>query len=710
MLTPIVTYAYFAHDISDRERLMNRNNTGLILRDRNGKVFYEFGHVSVNDDVPLTAISDQMEHALVASEDKDFYQHDGFSPKGIAAAAYADVMNKDATRYGGSTLTQQLVKNKLLSSNKNFLRKYQEVAMAVAVERKYTKEEILDMYLNSVYFGEGAFGISDAAKVYFDKKPQDLTLAESSMLVGLLPAPSAYSPISGNPNLAKASQAKVLHRMAENGYISDAKAEATVATKLSYADASTSTNEYGQHFATMVIRQLQAKYGEERVTRSGFDVTTTLDLGKQKQAERIIKQRVEVMKANGGRNASLVAINPRNGEVQALVGSVDWDNKQFGQVNMATELRQPGSSFKPIYYSKALDDHAITAATVLNDHPVTFGGTYRPENFDHVFKGQMAVRDALAQSRNIPAIEVMQKVGVSAAATDAQNLGLTSVNQPDKYGLTLAVGTAEVRLIDLTNAYATFADQGVQHQRTMVLNVKDKFDHTVFKAKDKKHSWRSPEASFVLSSILSDNAARAPLYGSALNLPGRPGAVKTGTTNDNVDAWTVGYTPQLVTGVWVGNNEHEPMIGLAGGTAAGVIWRMAMTEFLRGQPVEQFSKPDDVVRVSVCKGTERRAQGGGGNTFSEYFIKGTEPTVSCVATVAPPKPKNEDKKPPKEEKPKPVKDDNKGPGNADDEEPEPPEPGDDGDPDDDGPGRGPGGGPGRGGGDEEPPTTPERPD
>jgi 1A family penicillin-binding protein len=678
ILTPIVTYAYYAHDISNRERLMNRNNTGIILRDREGKVFYEFGRVSLNDDVPLSKISDQLEHAAVASEDKDFYTHTGFSPKGIIKAAYADVSNGSATKYGGSTITQQLVKNKLLSSNKNFFRKYQEVAMAIAVERRYTKAEILDMYLNSVYFGEGAFGISDAAKTYFNKKPADLTLAESSLLVGLLPAPSAYSPLSGNRELAKKAQAEVLNRMQENGYITTTQRMAAFSENLSYAPAAKNDQTYAQHYAMMVVGELKDKYGEERVTRSGFDVTTALDSDWQKKAEQIIEDRVAIMRSQGGRNASLVAMDPRTGEVKALVGSVDWDNPQFGQVNMATTLRQPGSSFKPIYYSKAIDEHLITAATILDDKRTTFGGTYTPDNFDHIYKGKMSVRSALAQSRNVPAVQVVQKLGVSNAAKSAQEMGLRSVNQPQKYGLTLAVGTAEVELTNMTNAYAAFADGGDLHQQILIKEVQDKGGKRIFKAKDQKHRVRSQQASFIVSSILSDNAARAPLYGSALNLSGRPAAVKTGTTNDNVDAWTIGYTPQAVVGVWVGNNEHEAMVGLAGGSAAGVIWRQTMTEYLRSEPVIRFETPKNIVQISVCRGSGARASSSGGNTYSEYFIQGTEPTATCNATQQPketPKKKHDDKKADDEKK----KDDKK---DAGQEPPEPTEPEPDNPPED----------------------------
>lgn len=649
VLTPILTYAYYAHDIANRERLMNRNSTGIVLRDRHGKAFYEHGTLNPSDDVPLSQISNYVERALVANEDRDFYHHPGFSVRGILRAMYADVVHKSPTAYGGSTITQQLVKNRLLSSNKNYFRKYQEVAMAVAVERKYSKDEILDMYLNSVYFGEGAFGISEAAKVYFGKKPADLNLAESSMLVGLLPAPSAYSPLSGDPTLAEKQQNRVLAHMVANGYITTDDKQQAESQQLSYVGATSTKQLHAQHFAQMVIAQLYDKYGEERVIRSGYDVTTGLDLNWQKQAEAAVKERVAQTSALGGRNASLVAEDPKTGEVRALVGSVDWYNDQFGQVNMATTPRQPGSSFKPIYYSKALEEKLVTPATILDDSPKTFGGNYAPTDFDSRYEGKMTLRSALAESRNVPAVEVMQKLGVRQAVQAAQQMGLTTVKDPSRYGLSLALGTAEVPLVDMVNAYSAFANGGELPQQTLITNIKDKFGKTIYKPRLSSTRVRSTGSAYLIDSILSDPHARAPTYGSKMNIYGRPVAFKTGTTNDVRDGWTIGFTPNLVVGVWMGNNEHEPMTGLAGSTTAGYIWKQTMTDFLRDLPVERFKRPADVVRLAICRGTELRAPSSGSNTFMEYFIKGSEPKDTCDVQ----KKTTDDKPKPKEKKVKP---------------------------------------------------------
>ncbi|MEO6513958.1 MAG: transglycosylase domain-containing protein [Candidatus Saccharimonadales bacterium] len=644
LLTPMFTYAYYARDINNRERLMNRNNTGLAIKDRHGEVFYEYGKMSADDDIPLSKISDNMKRALIASEDSDFYHHDGFSVRGIAGAMYADINNKNATKYGGSTLTQQLVKNKLLTSNKSFLRKYQEISMAVAIERKYTKDEILDMYLNSVYFGEGAFGINDAARIYFNKSPADLTLAESSMLVGLLPAPNIYSPISGDEKLGKIRQSYVLKRMVEQKNITTKERTAAYDQKLAYVHTESSNFIHAQHYALMVIDELHQKYGNERITRSGFDVSTGLDLSWQKQAESIVQKRVASFASQGGSNAGLVAIDPKTGEVRALVGSVDWNNPQFGKVNMALAKRQPGSSFKPIYYAEAFDKHLITPATIMHDKPTTFGD-WTPTNYDGKYRGDIAIRNALATSLNIPAATVMQKLGPEAAASAATRMGITTIHNPSSYGLTLALGTAETELYQMTNAYAAFANQGEQYTPILITSIKDKYGKTVYRDTDHRaQRVQSEQASFLISSILSDNTARAPSYGTSLNIPGREVAVKTGTTNDNKDAWTIGYTPSLAVGVWVGNNENKAMSSnLFGGSSAGMIWHDTMLAVVPTLPNEKFTPPKDVIQVRICKGSELKAPAYYTGAVTEYFISGTEPTGECRSSTPQTQPKKDEK-------------------------------------------------------------------
>ncbi|HSX32013.1 MAG TPA: PBP1A family penicillin-binding protein [Candidatus Saccharimonadales bacterium] len=619
LLLPVLTYAYYARDINNPERLMNRNNTGVTLLDRNGQVFYTFGHTATKHDIPLNAISDNLEHALIATEDEKFYQHSGYSVAGIGRALYGNILSRDATRYGGSTITQQLVKNKLLSSNKNVFRKYQELSLAIAIDRQYSKDEILQMYLNSVYFGEGAFGIGQASKAYFNKAPADLSLAEASMLIGILPAPSAYSPISGDADAAKKQQTHVLNRLAQTGHISEAEKDAALQEQLTYADpaAATAVEQHAPHFAQMILEELNEKYGEERVNRSGFTVTTGLDLSWQKAAEAQVATRVAQLSRQGGTNAGLVAIDPHTGEIRALVGSANWDDPNFGKVNMALASRQPGSSFKPIYFAEALDKHLITPATLLNDSPRTFG-TYKPENYDFRYMGKISTRRALAQSRNLTAIEVMEKLGTTNAGNAANRMGIT-INDPDSHGLALALGTAEARLLDMTNAYAAFGNGGLQYKPVSIVSIQNKFGGEVFHNRQREKRVQSSGASYLISSILADPAARAPGF-SSLTFWNRPVAVKTGTTNDNHDAWTIGYTPSIAVGVWVGNNENRAMSGVAGGSGAGPVWKSAIQTMLADSTVEQFKRPSSVTKIRICDTAGVR---------EEYFIRGTGPSQAC---------------------------------------------------------------------------------
>ncbi|MBA3757296.1 penicillin-binding protein [Candidatus Saccharibacteria bacterium] len=624
---PPLTYAYFVRDIGSRERLMNRNNTGIVLEDKAGEPFYSFGRVNQQNDIKLSQISDHLEKAAVASEDKEFYSHKGYSIRSIAGAMYANLLNKDLSRYGGSTITQQLVKNNLLSSDKSFLRKYQEVSIAIAVDQKYSKDEILEMYLNSVYFGEGAFGIGSAAKTYFNKTPQDLDLAESSLLIGILPAPSAYSPISGDPDKAKAQQRRVLEHMVQVDFITAEQKDAALATELTFDSSTVVFNSRAQHFALMVLDELNDRYGEERVTRSGFKVTTSLNLKWQKIAEEQVKSRVKQLEKQGGKNSAVVAIDPRSGEIKALVGSVDWENSEFGKVNMAISPRQPGSSFKPIYYTEAMDKKLITPSTILHDSPKTFG-SYKPQNYDFKYMGDITTRRALAQSRNLTAIEVMEKLGVEEAAEVARRMGISDVDEPDKYGLPLALGTAEAKLLDMTNAYAAFANEGKQFKPITVVSIKDKFGKEVYKNKERSKRVQSAEASYLVSSILSDPQARAPTFNS-LTIPGKQVAVKTGTTDNNKDAWTIGYHRGIAVGVWLGNNENVAMSGVAGASGAGPIWRGTIQRILPDIKAEDFKQPSRVEKVSVCRSNGLRAERDGGDTYAEYFIRGTAPTQTC---------------------------------------------------------------------------------
>lgn len=641
IIIPLATYLYYLNDISDPERLMNRNNTGIVLTDKNGEVFYSFGKAEERELVPLDQISENMKNALIASEDKDFYNHPGFSIGRILATLYANVTAGEITG-GGSTITQQLAKNTLLTEDQTVFRKYQELAISLAIEQQYTKDEILSMYLNSVFFGDNAFGIKEAAQTFFDKSPKDLSLAESAMLVGILPAPSVYSPLTGNPEYARERQETVLSRMVENGFISEQEMKDALAVQLVFADQSQQNSE-APHFAEMVIEQLYEQYGEEKVMRSGYRVETTLDLNLQRILKGNVDDHMSYIQMNGGSNAGAVAIDPTSGEVRALVGSADWNNEQWGMVNMATTARQPGSSFKPIYYSEALSEGIITPATMIADVPTDFGG-YKPENASRTYSGDISVRNALSRSLNIPAVKVLEMLGIDNAVRAAQRMGITSVQENGNYGLSLALGVAEVPLLQMTNAYAAFANGGQQYNTTIVKKINNKFDDVVFTAQEESREVLSQQGVFLISNILSDNNARAPIFGSSLTVRGRTAAVKTGTTESSRDAWTIGYTPQLTVGVWVGNNDNAPMLN-GGSSMAGPIWVNTMSEALQGVQDTPFAVPTGIVQRPVCFANGGLADQAGTNTYDEYFISWALPSTTCTSTQQ----QQEEEKQPEEE-------------------------------------------------------------
>ena len=413
--------------------------------------------------------------------------------------------------------------------------------------------------------------------------------------------------------------------MVEDGFITQKDMDEALAQQLNYNTAREKAQK-APHFAEMVLKELREKYSEQEIARSGYQVQTTLDGSWQDQAEEIISSQVANLSYANVSNAAMVAIEPGTGKVRVVVGSADWNNEKFGKVNMANTKRQPGSSFKPIYYAKALEQGLVTPATILHDTPTTFGN-YSPKNYDKSYRGDISVRRSLANSLNIPSVELLEKFGINDAIKGAKQLGIKSLDENGQYGLSLALGTAEVTLWDMTNAYATFAAQGQYNEPTTIETITDKYDKVIYKYSPAPTSRISPQAAFLISSILSDNSARSMLFGSSLNI-NRTAAVKTGTTENYRDAWTIGYTPELAVGVWVGNNDATEIKKLGGSTAAAPIWKKAIQTFLNGRPKSEFTVPTGVERISICYGTERKAIGDS-NAFMEYFLTSTVPTATC---------------------------------------------------------------------------------
>jgi 1A family penicillin-binding protein len=633
---PIFTYLYFANDLKTKDNIMNKNDTGVIFLDRNDKPFFTFYQARYRNVVPLTQIPKYMPESVIASEDKDFYRHSGFSLPSLFRALFLD-LSHGKILYGGSTITQQLVKNALLNSKKNYLRKVQELILAQEIERRYSKDEILEMYLNSVYFGEGAFGIENASQNYFGKHVKDLSLSEQAFLTAILPSPSKLSPFTGDYKEAKIRQKIVLQKMYEQKYITEKEKNQAESEKLVFSPASDTINATAPHFALMIRDQLIKQYGEEIVARSGFKVKTTIDLTWQKEAEKAVADQVKNLRGDAVTNGAAVVMDPKTGDIKALVGSKDWYDKKFGTVNMATTPRSVGSSFKPIVYSAALEQRLITPATLLHDVPTTYPEGYRPVDFDRKFRGLVTVRRALSNSLNVPAVEVMKRVGLVGALEKAKELGVTSLKEPSYYGqgLSLVLGAGEVSLIEMTDAYATFANGGIRPQPRMILKITDKSNKTVYAPKVKTESALQPEVAFLISSILSDNKARSEEFGNLLNIS-RPAAVKTGTAEDFKDALTLGYTPSLAIGVWVGNNDNTSMDSVAGSLGAAPIWKNLMEKFLANTPVEAFSPPSGIVQLTGCHNGQKLALNqsviaspSALTSASEFYIRGTEPQIHC---------------------------------------------------------------------------------
>ena len=646
----IGTYIYFAQDISSKDRLLNHNNTGITLLDDQGNPFFTFDQPKTIRYTNIVDIPVSMQQAVVAAEDKGFYTNAGFSLRGIARAFVVDISGGQLAQ-GGSTITQELVKNALLNSNKNFLRKFQEFVLAVEIDRRYSKQDILELYLNSVYFGEGAFGVENAAQAYFGKDSKQLDLAQTSLLTGLLPAPSYYDPIANGPTAAIAKQHIVLKEMVANGSITQTQADAAMNEKLIFIapQKDETVNELAPHFALYVKKLIDDKYGDDTAVQQGFKVKTTLNSQWQTYAEQVVKNQVTYLLSDKATNGAVVVLDPKTGAIKVMVGSYDWNDPKFGKANMAISPRQPGSSFKPIIYGKAIEDHLITAATILQDVPTDFGGGYKPLDYDKSFRGPVTVRRALDNSLNIPAVEVMQKLGVANGVNEATQFGITTMQGPSQYGLSLVLGTAEIPLLEMTSAYSAFANQGDRNDTFAISEITNKYGDTIFTNTPVVTHVIDKGVAFIISSILSDNATRAEEFGNALTIS-RTAAVKTGTTENFRDALTIGYTPSLVVGVWVGNNDNTPMDNIAGSLGAAPIWRLLMTQYLQHTPLESFQIPDDVVQKPACPyglptitpsptplppGSKPPVQTLNKGIYNEYFLTGTEPKECSAPTPSP---------------------------------------------------------------------------
>jgi len=613
------------------------------IYDRNGNLLYKIYRKENRTLVKLQELPLHLIQATVAVEDAEFYSHHGFSPKGIIRAALRNL--KGDKLYGGSTITQQLVKNTLLSPERTVTRKIKEIILAVLVETKFSKDEILQMYLNEVGYGGAAYGVEEAAQMYFGKSAKNLTLAEAALLAGLPASPTSFSPFGAYPGKAKERQLLVLRRMKQEGLISEEEEKKAAAEELHFA--SPKTDIKAPHFVMYVKDLLVQKYGERMVEEGGLEVKTTLDLEIQEFAQKVVSEEIKKLRSLKINNGAALVTKPATGEILAMVGSEDYFNLQNdGNVNVTLRPRQPGSAIKPIMYSLALEN-GFTAATIIPDTPITYKipgqPPYSPKNYDNRFHGNVPLRIALASSYNVPAVKVLAALGVEKMIARGQEMGITTWEEPNRFGLSLTLGGGEVKMIDLAVAYGVLANMGKRVDLNPILEVKDSKGNTLEKFQIPNSKFQneekraiSPEVAYILTDILSDNIARAPAFGthSWLNIPDHPSvAVKTGTTQNLRDNWTVGYTPDFLVAVWVGNNDNRPMSYVASGiTGASPIWNKIMSHLLTDVPDKKFPRPQGIVEVKICVPTGSLPCEGCPLVRQEIFIKGTEPKNHCLSS------------------------------------------------------------------------------
>jgi len=641
-LASFVIFPLFAFNLPSPEKVVRREGFSTKILDRNDKVLYDIFQDERRTPASLEEIPVYLRQATVSIEDKNFYKHQGFDPLGMLRG-FSRIFTRGYAQ-GGSTLTQQLVKNVLLSPERSIFRKVKEFILAVQIERKYSKDQILQMYLNEAPYGGTAWGVASAAETYFGKKVQELTLVESAILAGLPQRPSSYSPYSSTPNAYIGRTQEVLRRMREDGHITKEQEEGAKKELENVTFQERGASFKAPHFVQYVEKIIEERYGANVVELGGLRVTTTLDLELQEKAQSIVAEEIAKVEKLHITNGAAIVIDPETGEILAMVGSKAFNDPNYdGQVNVTTSLRQPGSAIKPITYVTALKE-GYTASALIMDVATTFPGgigqpDYKPVNYDGKFRGPIQLRYALGNSVNIPAVKMLARVGIKDVLETAYELGLSTLEPTqetlNRVGLSLTLGGGDIRLLELTGAYGAFMNGGFRVEPISVLKVEDSGGKVLEEVKPKKGKRvLSEEQAFIIADILSDNGARTEVFGpnSQLNIPGRTVAVKTGTTNNRRDNWTLGGNSQGLVGVWVGNNDNSEMLQVASGvTGASPIWRRIIMETLAKKPDVKFTVPSGIVTASVDSVSGYRAHDGYPSR-TEYFIKGTEPGDDPVHT------------------------------------------------------------------------------
>lgn len=584
------------------------------IYDRTGEILlYDLYQDVRRTVVPFAEISRNLKNATIAIEDDQFYSHHGIEPTAIIRAAVTNFTQGDLLGgQGGSTITQQVIKNSVLQKDKTLTRKVKEWILAIKLERVLSKDEILSIYLNESPYGGTIYGVEEAAQAFFGKKASDVSIAEASYLAALPQAPTRLSPYGSNRDLLDERHFLVLTQMKNQGFITDDEYEAAKNDVVVFQPQAV-TGIRAPHFVMYIREQLARKYGEEAIAERGLRIITTLDWDLQKEAERILTERgaTNVDRFNAT-NAGLIAIDPKTGDLLSMVGSRDYFSEEIeGNFNTTLAARQPGSSIKPFIYATAFNKGYLPD-TVVYDVPTQFSPQcsatsrssespcYAPNNYNHKFLGPISLRNALAQSLNIPAVKVLYLAGLKDSLKLAADMGLTTLNDPERYGLTLVLGGGEVRLIDMTYAYGVFANEGIAAEPRSILRVEDSRGNIVDESTIHTRKVLDKNVALMISDVLSDNVARTPLWGSnsLVNFPNRSVASKTGSTNNLRDAWLMGYAPNIAVGTWVGNNDNSPMGGGLSGLIVTPMWREFMDYALEKLPVESFTQPT-INRVGV---------------------------------------------------------------------------------------------------------------
>lgn len=586
--------------------------------DINGDIITEFYQENRNP-VPLSKIPSNLINASIAIEDSDFYKHKGISLRGIIRAQWENFKNiilqlkKEAKPHGGSTITQQLAINTFLTREISLNRKLKDILLALQIERSFTKDEILEMYLNEIYFGHGAYGVQSAAKMYFNKNVQDLNLAECALIAGIPRGPSYYSPIL-NQEVSLKRRNIILNRMFKLGYISKEDMEEAKQSPLKLDYHNKRDEIIAPHFSTYILSQLLEEYGANVVYKGGLKIYTTLDLKMQIFAEKALQE--------SGHEGAIIAIEPQTGHIKAMVGGKDFGESKFNRATQA--YRQPGSAFKPFIYLTALDN-GFTPSSIIEDSPVTFENGWSPENYEKEFSGPVTLREAFEQSINVVGVKLLEQVGIRKVINYSHKAGITSELRPD---LSLALGTSEITPLEIASAYATIANLGVRVDPLSIIRIEDYSGKIIKDNIPQKKKVFKEETAYVLINMMEEVIKRGTGWNAKI---GRPAAGKTGTTDNFVDAWFIGFTPDLVTAVYVGNDDRKPLGNkMTGGVVAAPIWAKFMKNALKNNEKKDFLQPDKIIKISVCKESGLLPTDSCPERLTVTFIKGTEPTSYCT--------------------------------------------------------------------------------